>query len=52
MRKLSPAQYSKTRNVLLTKARPLEKAMFLFEFEQGSAADVFLAQLYLDIERG
>jgi hypothetical protein len=39
MRKLSVHQFSKARNFLLTKARPLEKAMFRFEFEQGSAAD-------------
>lgn len=40
MRKLSSEQFSKARNFLLTKARPLEKAMFRFEFEQGPAADV------------
>jgi hypothetical protein len=40
MRKLSSEQFSKARDFLLTKARPLDRAMFRFEFEQGSASDV------------
>ncbi|PTX60313.1 hypothetical protein C8P63_10977 [Melghirimyces profundicolus] len=40
MRKLSAKPFSKARDFLLTRARPLDRAMFRFEFEQGSAADV------------
>jgi hypothetical protein len=40
MRTLSAEQFAKARDFLLTRARPLERAMFRFEFEQGSAADV------------
>lgn len=40
MKKLTQEQFSKSYDFLLTRARPLEKAMFRFEFEQGSATDV------------
>lgn len=40
MEKLSTEQFSKARNFLLAHARPLDRAMFQFEFEHGSADDV------------
>lgn len=40
MEKLTPEQFSKARNFLLTNARPVDRAMFQFEFEQGLPDEV------------
>jgi hypothetical protein len=40
MQKLTPSDYNRARDFLLTAARPLEKAIFVLEFEEGNVDEV------------
>ena len=40
MKKLTTIAFNRARDFLLTEARPLEKALFLMEFESGNVTDV------------